>query len=114
MNENSIESFKPLSREDVIRSLKENPENFELWDKYIVARGKETENKSQHLSQEENLELSLKLNTELAEILEESGLYEMAITAYEDILDELFQQKKDYTAIDNKINELVKKLENKT
>lgn len=85
-NSESMESMEtPLTKESVIESLRDNPENFELLGAYQDKRLKQIQ--APYIPREETEVLTFKFNIEVAEIYRDAGLKEAAWDAYNDAAD---------------------------
>jgi hypothetical protein len=88
MNESTPEGNKkesmeiPITKEAVIDSLRQNPENVSLLASYIDAKREQFQ--APYLSHEEAKRKALEFAIELAEVYKEAGLRENAWEAYND------------------------------
>lgn len=92
MNESTPEEGKKIenmesavTKEAVVTSLKQNPENMALLISYIDTKREQSQ--APYLSHEEGKRKSLEFAIELAEIYRDSGLIEQAADAYNDAAD---------------------------
>lgn len=82
----SIKGIEQLvTKESVINSLRENPENLAVLHAYIDARQKQIQ--APYVSREDTESKSFSFSIELAEIYRDAGLHDIAADAYNDAAD---------------------------
>lgn len=80
---NKIEDLeKNITKESVINSLRENPENLEFLNMYMDIWEKKVQ--AQYVSREETERLTFEYALDLAEVYRDAGLTEFARDAYTD------------------------------
>ncbi len=83
---NNIESIESvITKESVIASLKQNPEDLAVLHSYIDVRQKQIQ--APYVSREDTEKLTFAFNLELAEMYRDAGLTEAAADAYNDAAD---------------------------
>ena len=82
------ESAERISKEQVIESLRQNPENISLLDRYLIEQKKEIRDSRGELD----------LNIELAEIYRDAGSLDAAYEAFLDAGDQARQERDDALA----------------
>jgi restriction endonuclease Mrr len=75
----------PPSRDQVVESLKNKPENLEMLHQFLDAREKEVMDSKGALA----------LNIEVAKIYRDAGLIEAARSAFQDAADQAYQEHED-------------------
>lgn len=81
----SEESFEKISKEEVVNSLRQNPEDLSLLQKFLESREKEVTNSKE----------ALNLNVEIAEIYRDAELKEAALQAYIDAATQAWNEGED-------------------
>lgn len=79
------ENIEKISKEEVISSLQQNPDNLSVLNKYLDIREREG-----HTNKD-----TLNLNVEVAEIYRDAGLVDAARDAFEDAATQAWQEGED-------------------
>ena len=105
--EKKIESIETaITKESVINSLQQNPENLAVLHSYIDLRQKQIQ--APYVSREDTEKRTFEFSVELADLYRDAGLKEAAWDAYNDAADmaQANGMEEDYQALLVKIREL--------